>query len=100
SPVAIVTFALRRPPPLPARLEPVLWEGRALVSLVAFRNRGLRPAGVPGRGLSFAQANVRTYLRSPTGGAVVVLAALLPSRRAARGPPCSALPARRTATRD
>jgi hypothetical protein len=50
---------------------------------VAFRNVGLRPVGAPGPGLSFAQANLRTYARSPSGGAVVFLSALVRSRRAA-----------------
>jgi Uncharacterized conserved protein (COG2071) len=83
SPVAVVTWAVERPPELPRPLRPVLLDGRALVSLVAFRNRGLRPVGAPGPGLSFAQANLRTYARSPAGGAVVFLAALVRSRRAA-----------------
>jgi uncharacterized protein YqjF (DUF2071 family) len=83
SPVAIVTWAVERTPALPGVLRPVLVDGRALVSLVAFRNVGLRPVGVPGPGLSFAQANLRTYARSPSGGAVVFLTALVRSRRAA-----------------
>ena len=83
SPVAVVTWAVERPPELPRPLRPVLLDGRALVSLVAFRTVGLRPVGSPGRGLSFAQANLRTYARSPSGGAVVFLTALVQSRRAA-----------------
>jgi hypothetical protein len=83
SPVAVVTWAVARPPRLPGRLRPVLVDGRALVSLVAFCNVGLRPVGAPGPGLSFAQANLRTYARSPAGGAVVFLTALVRSRRAA-----------------
>jgi uncharacterized protein YqjF (DUF2071 family) len=83
SPVAVVTWAVERPPALPRSLRPVVVDGRALVSLVAFCNVGLRPVGAPGPGLSFAQANLRTYTRTPSGGAVVFLTALVRSRRAA-----------------
>ncbi|MBY0507261.1 MAG: DUF2071 domain-containing protein [Bryobacteraceae bacterium] len=49
-------------PLIPAALEIDLWEGDAWIGLVPFRMRGVGPVFVPG-GSSFAELNVRTYVR-------------------------------------
>ncbi len=47
---------------IPAPLELDLWEGEAFVSVVPFRMEGVGPVGWPG-GKSFAELNVRTYVK-------------------------------------
>ena len=54
---------------LPDGLEVDLFEGRAFVGLVPFQMAGVRPWSLPSVwGLSnFAETNVRTYVRTPSG---------------------------------
>ena len=51
----------------PPGLVPVLWEGEALLSLRAFTVRRGRLAVLPWPALTFAQSNLRTYVRGPRG---------------------------------
>lgn len=55
-------------PLLPAGLELDLWEGRALVGVVPFAMRNIRPSYLPHAfAFNFLEANVRTYVLSPRG---------------------------------
>ena len=49
-------------PLIPPALELDLWQGEAWLGLVPFRMSGVGPAFLPG-GSSFAELNVRTYVR-------------------------------------
>jgi hypothetical protein len=82
APLAIVTWRLPAPA-LPDDLEPVLWDGDALLSLVVFAVGRGRLARLPWPSLSFPQANLRTYVRTPEGGGVAILSAVVGSRLAA-----------------
>lgn len=54
--------AMRLRPLIPPSLDLDLWQGEAFVSVVPFRMEGVGPVGWPG-GRSFAELNVRTYVR-------------------------------------
>ena len=49
-------------PLIPAGLELDLWQGEAYLSIVPFRMEGVGPVFLPG-GSSFAELNVRTYVK-------------------------------------
>ncbi len=56
-----IEAALLRPH-IPAALELDLWQGQAWIAVVPFRMQGVGPAFLP-VGSSFAELNVRTYVR-------------------------------------
>lgn len=49
-------------PLVPARLTIDTWDGRAWVGLVPFAMQNVKPSWLPGRGLTFLETNVRTYV--------------------------------------
>lgn len=64
-PLAAETLAER----LPAGIEPRTFDGRAWLGVVAFVMRSIRPRGIPAfAGLTFGEANLRTYVAGEDGG--------------------------------
>lgn len=64
-PVDVETLRAR----LPAGIEPRTHDGRAWLGVVAFVMEDIRPRGLPrALGLTFGEANLRTYVTGPDGG--------------------------------
>ena len=72
---------------LPERLDPITYDDRAWVSVVALAVESARPFGAPVGGRSFAQLNLRTYVHDGREEGVYFLAL-------ATGDPLSAVPGR------